>query len=348
MTKFLDTRGLRHALAMVLVLFVAISGSSCERFMDGEGYCPTVYKIKFRFTMNMLNADAFPTNVKSVSLFAFNKEGECVRVFTESSEILADENYAMEVDLPAGTYDFVAWCGLDGNEDFSLAESDNPKIKDDLVCTLAHGTRADSDKECRKNLHPLWHARLDDVELPADQEGEAIVGTMYLTKNTNTVRVILHHIKGKELLPHDYDFTITDDNSIMNWDNSLMEADTTTYREFSKRSTVVKMPDQDDGEYEAYSSLVAELDVARLVKEGHGKPYLTVTHPEVKAPVLRIPLIDLLLIAKGEARLDMDDQEYLDRQDEYNLIFFMDDAGWYMNGGIWINSWHIRDFSFNM
>ena len=38
----------------------------------------------------------------------------------------------------------------------------------------------------------------------------------------------------------------------------------------------------------------------------------------------------------------MDDQEYLDRQDEYNLTFFLDENNdWHMTSGIIINSWRI-------
>ena len=164
------------------------------------------------------------------------------------------------------------------------------------------------------------------------------------------MRIILQHFKGRELDPDDFGFAITDDNGIMNWDNSLLPCDTITYREYSKIPAMVAMPDADSesADKTAVSSLLAEIDVARLVSEGgHKSSILTVSRAGAEKPVLRLPLTDLLLMAKGEIRKDMDDQEYLDRQDEYNLIFFLDDAGWYINGGVWINSWHVRDFTLN-
>ena len=328
---------------MVAAMAIAALLGACENLMDGEGYCPTIYKVKFRFTMNILEVDAFTSKVKSVSLFVFDKQGRCIDVVTESGDALADNNYAMVLEQPAGEYDLIAWCGLEGNDDFALARAVGPQSREDLVCSLLTGSRTGTD--CRKPLAPLWHGRADNVVLP-DETGEHTVATIDLTKDTNTVRIILQHFKGKELNPDDFDFTISDVNGIMNWDNSLLPCDEITYREWSKIPAEVAMPDADESQAEktAVSSLVAELDVARLVKKDY-VTVLTVSRAGQEKPVLRLPLIDLLLMAKGEARRKMDDQEYLDRQDEYNLIFFLDDEGWYVNGGVWINSWHVRDFT---
>jgi len=37
----------------------------------------------------------------------------------------------------------------------------------------------------------------------------------------------------------------------------------------------------------------------------------------------------------------MDDQEYLDRQDKYDLVFFLDQGDRWMNAYIYINSWKL-------
>lgn len=58
--------------------------------------------------------------------------------------------------------------------------------------------------------------------------------------------------------------------------------------------------------------------------------------------VLSQPLIDYLLMVKGEYNRHMSDQEYLDRVDEYNMTFFLDsDDSWYTRYGIYINSWKV-------
>lgn len=341
MMKLFDIGRLRYAGMILSMLVSVVFFGSCEDIMEGEGYCPTIYKVKFTYTMNILEVDAFAGKVGSVSLFVFDEQGRFVTVQTESGAALAADDYAMVLDLPAGTYDFIAWCGLKDNASFALDNVQSPLSKDDLVCRLQAATRADALSQ--ESLAPLWHGRADNVVLRKDLIGEEVVATIDLTKDTNTVRIILQHYKGKTLNPDDFEFTVTDDNGIMNWDNALLPCDVITYREWAKNAAEVSMPgeDADSAEITSISSVIAEIDVARLVKEGH-KPVLMVRQPNAGKTVLRLPLIDVLLTAKGEARHKMDDQEYLDRQDEYNLIIFLNDEnGWYVNGGIWVNSWHV-------
>jgi hypothetical protein len=37
----------------------------------------------------------------------------------------------------------------------------------------------------------------------------------------------------------------------------------------------------------------------------------------------------------------MEDQEYLDRQDEYNMTFFLDESGNWISSSIIVNSWRV-------
>lgn len=57
--------------------------------------------------------------------------------------------------------------------------------------------------------------------------------------------------------------------------------------------------------------------------------------------MLSIPLVDYALLVKGYYNRDMGDQEYLDRQDEYNLVFFLDADGDWLSSSIIINSWKV-------
>ena len=83
---------------------------------------------------------------------------------------------------------------------------------------------------------------------------------------------------------------------------------------------------------------VAELTTARLVKDE--KPRLTITNDRGET-VVSIPLADYLLMVKGYYGREMDDQEYLDRQDEYSLTFFLDQNYTWDDTRIIINSWAV-------
>jgi len=286
----------------------------------------------------VLDVDAFSSQVKSVSLFVFDRSGSLVTVKTESGEALAREDYTMQVDVAPGHYDLIAWCGLTENEAFSLVGGANPARKEDLACRLARET-ADGGAYCKKPLDALFHGYAENVEFP-DTYGDIVASTMDLTKDTNTVRIILQHYNGKELDKDDFSFTVTDDNGLMNYDNSLLDDEVIAYSECRKQSGEVTLPDG-SRTVTSISSIIAQIDLARLVKEGHA-PKLTVTCKGKTEPLFSLPLIDLLLCAKGDIPYAKDDQDYLDRQDNYNLIFFINDEnGWYINKGIYINSWHV-------
>ena len=57
--------------------------------------------------------------------------------------------------------------------------------------------------------------------------------------------------------------------------------------------------------------------------------------------VLSVPIVDYALLVKGYYKRAMDDQEYLDRQDEYNMTFFLDESGDWVSSTIIVNSWRV-------
>lgn len=95
----------------------------------------------------------------------------------------------------------------------------------------------------------------------------------------------------------------------------------------------------DDITRSVFSAAIAELTVPRLVKGQETR--LTVTNRETGETVFSIPLIDYALLVKGFYNRDMDDQEYLDRQDEYDMVFFLDEGDRWLDTYIYINSWKV-------
>ena len=88
-----------------------------------------------------------------------------------------------------------------------------------------------------------------------------------------------------------------------------------------------------------FSAVIAELTVPRLVKGQ--EPRLTVTDREKERTVFSIPLIDYALLVKGFYNRNMGDQEYLDRQDVYDMVFFLDEGDRWLDTYIYINSWKV-------
>ena len=328
--------------AILTIMTATLLVSCSNEIFEGEGDCSIKYQVAFRYTRNILDADAFASQVNSVSLFVFDRKGTLVASKSESGTALSAEGYVMELeDIQPGTYDLIAWCGMADGKSFVWQGGSSPRTKEDLITIMNRQRNTSEEAYSDVSLASLFHGTENSVAFP-DAPGVHTVSTLSLTKNTNTIRIILQHYAGKTLDKKDFSFTIEDENGLMNYDNSVLADEKITYKEWSKFSGEVSMPGEDaeDAEIKSVSSVIGEIDVARLIK-GHNA-ILTVSAADKEAPVLRLPLLDVLLLAKGEARRPMDDQEYLDRQDEYNLIFFLNDEnGWYRNAGIYVNAWHV-------
>lgn len=122
-------------------------------------------------------------------------------------------------------------------------------------------------------------------------------------------------------------------------DNSLLDDETLTYHAWSVYDGEAALGD--DAESEGITSVgaaIAELTVGRLMTDH--RPILTIRNKSGET-ILSIPLIDYCLLVKGNYNRSMSDQEYLDRQDEYNMVFFLDENDRWVNSTIYINSWKV-------
>ena len=100
----------------ILLLTAVLAGAmaSCDSVLDfEEGDCSIEYRVNFKYDYNMKKVDAFATQVKSVTLYAFDKKGTFVTQKTESGNMLSAGNYSMSIDLLPGEYEFITWAGLD-------------------------------------------------------------------------------------------------------------------------------------------------------------------------------------------------------------------------------------------
>ena len=343
-------------LAMALAGGMAVSCSGL--IYDDEGDCAVSYRVKFRYDMNMKFADAFAHEVRSVTLYVLDEDGSIVWSKTESGDALTVEGYSMEVDVPAGKYGLLAWCDADEYKSWTFPQA---KVRNDLGCALNHKSDADGSAYTDGRIDDLYYGYLAEADFTAD-EGTVMV-TLPLMKNTNNFKVVLQHLSGKPVDKDKFDFFITDDNGKMDWDNNLLPCDNVTYRAWSVSSgsaevgtrsvtepvevtePVVRQssPTRSVAELaeatETFGVALAELTTGRLVM-GH-KPRLHIRNKETGATVLSVPLIDYALLVKGRYNESIPDQEYLDRQDDYNLVFFLDKNENWANSFIYINSWKV-------
>ena len=321
-----------------MLLLVGSTLGACNILDEEEEDC-AVY-VRFKYDMNMEFTDAFQHAVNSVTLYAFDKNGVLAYQKTEEGNLLKQDGYRMRLEgishSDKAEYDFITWAGEPDNESFSIPLMTVGKsTKEELICQL---NRA-GDGIVNDDLEDLFHGQVENLSFgrAASPMEEVVIP---LTKNTNSIRIILQQVSGKPINVEDFRFTITDKNGKMNFDNSIMEDEMLTYEAWHTGDGNAEL-ESGQVQQEGVTSInvaIAELSTARLMDEL--EPILTITTVEGKQ-VLSIPLVDCALLYKREKYSNMPNQEYLDREDEYNFTFFLDENNNWISSSIIINSWRV-------
>lgn len=344
----------QEAYKILLISVLAGTMAACDSVLEfDEGDCSIEYCVKFKYDYNMKNVDAFANEVKNVTLYAFDDDNNLVSFKTEAGEMLATGEYAMTLDIEPGDYHLVAWAGLD-DESFAvpLLTPKSSKISDLNVKLLREAatdmTRAEGDKDkfiVNRELSSLWHGEVKKSAFT--RSGRKRYTEVSLVKNTNTIRVALVQVNQNEnatptraLNKDELKFSIYDNNGFMNYDNSLLGDDLLTYKPFvTKQSSVTTRAfNVVDTEYPA---VITEMSVARLMQDQN--PELSIIDSKYNKSILKKgDLIDYLNLLRIEQYASMPLQEYLDREDNYSMLIFVDENLTLINSVIEINGWVIQ------
>ena len=334
----------RQFSSLIMVLALGSAVVSCDNILaEEEEDCSVHYRVKFKYDYNMKYADAFANEVSSVTLYAFDDNGKLAFQKTEEGEILKAQDYYMDLEVPSGDYRLITWAGrLDEEASFSVPlMTVGESTYEELKCKMerAYTRAADGSAFIDTELTGLWHGDIDTHNFPSRAAMIETV-TVPLVKNTNKIRIILQQMNGQGLDAENFEFTITDNNGYMNYDNMLLEDETLTYYPYFHADGSTAFGDDTQAEEgDNISVAIAQLTVCRLVESQN--PYLTITNMETGKEILSIPLIKYLLLTEAEGH-EMTNQEYLDRQDEYHMTFFLDENMAWINTQIVINDWIVR------
>lgn len=344
--------------ARSILLFTVLAGAmaSCDSILDfEEGDCSIEYRVKFKYDYNMKKVDAFATEVKSVTLYAFDENGTFVTQRTESGDNLASGDYSMPIDVTPGNYEFITWAGLD-DQSFAVPLLVPGTSKREALTVLTRrniDTRAEGEEGeyvVQRNLPSLFHGRVEKVTLedkPNTRSLKQFVATVPLVKNTNNIRVVIAQVNQNPNQPvtraiskEKFSYAIYDKNGHMNYDNSLLEDNLLTYLPFVTDDTNISTRAFGD-ENASYPAAVAEISVARLMETQ--TPQLEIINKESGKQLLPSnSLIGYLGLLKEQNFIDMPLQEYLDREDSFGMIFFVDENLTMIKSVIQINDWIVQ------
>ena len=330
----------RRVLMALSMVAAVLATSSCENgvIFEGEGDCGIYYRIRFRYDYNIKFADAFAYEVNSIALYVFDENDILVEeIATTDKKTLSSGNFEIPLELQPGKYTLMAWGGLMNEESFDLLADTKVGVtrREELQVRMHRQYDENGNARVSEDLLPLFHGTmpLEVTGMPG-----TFTETMSLMKNTNVIRILLHEMSGHDVDADKFIFEINDSNGLYDCDNNLLDDEMITYSAWHQSTGSADVDDADVKAVTSVSVALAELTIGRM-RAGES-PVLHIRNRETGEDVFRIPVADYALLVKGNYRQGMGDQEYLDRQDEYTMTFFLDEGEW-VSSVIYINSWRV-------
>lgn len=334
----------RFLTSAVLLLFLTLATACDNSFIfDSEGDCST--KVKFVFTKNRqalqskygVGPDAFSHTVESVHLFVFDDEsGDLVLEKYESVDNLID-GCMMPVDLENGQYTFVAWCGLDSNDEnnafelqhnYTRADGDGCRVKMTSDLEPVHDRKYDA----------LYHGRVSKVTVN-NADTDRII-ELPVVKNTNDIAIWIQN-PDASFSTEKFEVNYEDANGVIHFtDNSIVSEDERLrYRPHT--TSVLTTETEYNGDKVQSGALISHISVSRLMAHHSDDARIVVRDGEGRE-VFSVPFIKYVLqmqeFTDGEAK---DDQWYLDCEDTFHCSFYLAGAadGTWVATRIIINNW---------
>ena len=313
---------------VVFVMLVALS--SCEKIYDDLEACPHGVSLRFVYDYHMERGNAFPWNVDCLTLYVYNEENDYVGTYVVTDSVLRDEDYRMRLELPEGHYHFVAYGGLACEKSsFSVMQAPVDTSRWESLHVLMDAYHYSD--TVHENLHGLYWGDLELETADLYQEG-----TVEMMKKTNNIRIVLQDVNSEQpVYGKDFTFSITDDNTLFGADNDLLGNGKVTYTPWAQGDAFIGLNTAGLEVIGAY----AELSVSRLMTKN--APVLLIKSVDTGEDVIDIPLLNYLRLYKSELYSKMGEQEFLDRQSTWTLLFLLDSQKRWVQTYIKINDWKV-------
>ena len=370
MAKFINNNWFK------LVCFSAIAlttMSSCIK-EDMDDCPPAISKValQFDYTYNVKQADAFAAEVKNINVYAFDENGKFFDSYIESREKF-ETGHTMEITgLKDGKYTFV--CLARDRQVMSRAEDDEMEFSfasltpgvstiDDLTERMGkdNGEEIKNDKE----FAALYTAKtqVDFQRLNQNgNEGTVVTSTLSLMKCTKTYRIVLlpYENDQADFKPENFDVRIEGSSAWLDHKGEKVKNEKITYLPYNMErranydgahTEVNEEPVDQALIYDLSSSRMFERqNDRRVVRDGDKNDYddkrIIITDLRDKDNPIELfnhSLPWFLALCGEKVNQDWDDQEYLDREDHYVLMFYVSDKRDYnMITKVNVNGWNVN------
>lgn len=370
MAKFINNNWFK------LVCFSAIAlttMSSCIK-EDMDDCPPAISKValQFDYTYNVKQADAFAAEVKNINVYAFDENGKFFDSYIESREKF-ETGHTMEITgLKDGKYTFV--CLARDRQVMSRAEDDEMEFSfasltpgvstiDDLTVRMGK----DNSEEIKndKEFAALYTAKtqVDFQRLNQNgNEGTVVTSTLSLMKCTKTYRIVLlpYENDQTDFKPENFDVRIEGSAAWLDHNGEKVKNEGITYLPYNmERRANYDGAHTEVNEEPVDQALIYDLSSSRMferqsdrraVRDGDKSKYddkrIIITDLRDKDNPIELfnhSLPWFLALCGEKVNQNWDDQEYLDREDHYVLMFYVSDKRDYnMITKVNVNGWNVN------
>lgn len=301
--------------------------SSCDWVNDDLSDCPTGTWLKISYTYNILNVDAASTQVGDITILAFDKNDKYVDRLDVDSITLHQGYCMVRLPFPEETYHLLIWGGISGYQyqlpNLKAGQTERKSLNISLAC--------DNKNQFNRKLNALFHSSLENITISEEYQ----VITAGLVKNTNYFSCILQDENNLPLRQEDFAFTLESTNGVIDYTNTPVGTTPTCYLPYRQELSLTS---------EQIPIIHARLNTLRIMKGDDTT--LSIKHTPSGKTILHLPLTQYLLLSKNYPNNigGISDQEYLDREDSYTLMFFIQssDTGIPRIPTMKVNDWIIR------
>lgn len=313
---FLSTITKVKFIATLAGLLILSGFSSCNSVIyDDLRPCMPEYRVRLSFDYNINNEERV-SELNAAELYAFDEGGTLAESVAVDRATLEQNGWTVPVSnlKQNHAYDIILWGGLTEESPFILdGHTRDIVTKEDLICRLSTETDEEGNATSSRRFPALFHGYGTFTFTTEDGEEEK---TLSVTKNTNTVNVIVRREDDAEVAAGDYPVRLIDTNAVYNHDNRPGESHVVHYYpvditagEFEQSNGAGTITGMSYG-------VKSEFHTARLLTEN--QPMLQILDKN-RAPMVELNLHDMINEVRERIAPDMDMQEYLDREDTYTV-----------------------------
>lgn len=177
-------------------------------------------------------------------------------------------------------------------------------------------------------LDTLWQGLSN--ELVEVKDLQVTRHTIGLVRDTKQLTISLHQTdEPANIHADDFSYQITNANGDISYDNSLLPDEELTYTPYYTWTTEFKDKEGNVKERTAHAALMFSRLIWHPVEENDKNAILTITNKTTGEEVARINLADCLAQCRGAFETQhYSEQEFLDREYDYKLDFFLQGNQW--------------------